>query len=458
MKFIHLLISTLSLLISCGTPKHGNYDMVISNVNLIDGTGSAMQSHVNVYIQDGKINAIGTTPVTQTENVIDGTDKYLIPGLFDCHAHTSSYQEDLPRFIHFGITNILCPGGSKTTNEYFSNMRAMGDQDSLPAPRVFHTSQHFTMEGRHPVKTYPGGSWEEGKTVFYLRDTLQIESLVKQVVEYPIVGIKLTIEEGPAPPFVERMPQALVNKVAQEARKNGTEVFAHVSDNTELSMALQAGIKNILHFTGVDLHFKNDKALIDSIYNSDLSWVTTLMLDKSFIYPLHNDWIEEVEKLSLFNPDEVRMLRDPAQVKQAQQMSVLYKEYFGIESIALKAIIEPQVADIKILVENGVNMVMGTDTGNNFIFPGYSLHEEMQLMELGGLAPLDIIKMASFNAAKMLKVLDSQGSLEAGKVADMVLLDKNPLETISNTLSINTVVKNGKIQRRINPSLSLVKK
>ncbi|MEQ9413708.1 MAG: hypothetical protein RIF39_07745, partial [Cyclobacteriaceae bacterium] len=205
MRVIYCII--FLLLLGCSSHPPTAYDLIISNVNLIDGTGRDMRSNVNVYIQDGKINAIGTTPVTQSENVIDGTDKYLIPGLFDCHAHTSSYESDFPRFMHYGITNILCPGGSKTTIDYFAKMSALGSQDSLAAPRVFHTSQHFTMEGRHPVKTYPGGSWVEGETVFYLKDTLQIESLIKQVVEYPIVGIKLTIEDGPAPPIVERMPQ-----------------------------------------------------------------------------------------------------------------------------------------------------------------------------------------------------------------------------------------------------------
>lgn len=180
------------------------------------------------------------------------------------------------------------------------------------------------------------------------------------------------------------------------------------------------------------------------------------MLDKSFIYPLHNDWVERVEKTGLFNPEDVKLLRDPTQIKQAKQMRLMYKN-FGIDDPTLKNIIEPQVAEIKILYENGVNMVLGTDTGNNFIFPGYSLHEEMQLMELGGMTPLDIIKMASFNAAKMLNVLETQGTIEAGKVADMILLDKNPLETISNTLSINTVFKHGKIQRRLIQPFSTVK-
>ena len=78
------------------------------------------------------------------------------------------------------MTSILVTGGSKCTNDYFKEMRDMGAQDLIPAPRVFHTSQHFTMEGKHPVKTYSSNDWIDGKTVFFLRDTLQIESIVKQ--------------------------------------------------------------------------------------------------------------------------------------------------------------------------------------------------------------------------------------------------------------------------------------
>ena len=73
----------------------------------------------------------------------------------------------------------------------------------------------------------------------------------------------------------------------------------------------------------------------------------------------------------------------------------------------------------------------------------------MQLLELGGMKPLEIIKMGTFNAAKMLKIADTQGSIEAGKLADIILLNKNPLETINNTLTIHTVIKNGVVQKRL---------
>lgn len=443
------LLLILILLSACSSKQEPEFDLIISNVNIIDGTGSKIKSGQNVYIKENLIHSINSSEIVQTKNIIDGSGKYLIPGLFDCHAHTSDYENDFPKFIHFGVTSIFCPGGSKTTNDYFAKMRKLGEQDSLPSPRVFHTSQHFTMEGRHPVKTYPQGSWIEGETVFYLRDTLQIETLVAQVSKFPIAGIKLTIEEGPTPPFVERIPQVFVNKVVKEAKKNGTEVFAHVSDNTELSMALKADIKNIIHYTGIDLDFERDKQMIDSIYQNDISWVTTMMIDKSLIYALYPEWIEQIEKMNLFDSTDVSRLKDPSSIERAKQFCVMLENYFGIENPNFENIIIPYIEEIKVLNENGVNMVLGTDTGNTFIFPGYSLHEEMQMMELGGIKPLQIIKMSTHNAAKMLKILDTHGTIEEGKFADLVVLDKNPLDSIMNTLSINIIVKNGKIQKRI---------
>jgi imidazolonepropionase-like amidohydrolase len=100
------------------------------------------------------------------------------------------------------------------------------------------------------------------------------------------------------------------------------------------------------------------------------------------------------------------------------------------------------------LIKNGIIFALGTDSGF-FVLPGYSLHEEMQLFELGGMDQLDIIEMTTLNAAKMMHAQDSLGSIENGKIANMILLDKNPLESINNTLAINKVIKRGVIQKRI---------
>lgn len=448
MKIIALLICIC--FVSCSDTESENYDVIISNVNLIDGTGSPMQNNVNICIKDKKIAKIEKGNTGVGDVIIDGTGKYIIPGLFDCHTHTTDYKADFPRFTHFGVTSILITGGSKCTNDIFANMRSMGEQDSIPAPRIFHTSQHFTMDGKHPVKTYDSKDWVDGKTVFFIKDTLHIESLVEQVSKQPIAGIKLTVEDGPLPPFVDRMPQEFVNKVVKEANKFGLDVYVHASDNVEMKMAEEAGVKNYLHYVMIDLDWKRDSLLIAGLKENNSTIVTTLMLKKSWLYPLQPDWIQKLKEVNIYPNEEINYLSHPA--RKGKSLGILKgRKFMRDDKIpTLLSMVRNQMYDLKALQKDNINVVLGTDTGNEFILPGISLHEEMQIMELGGFEPLDIIKMATHNAAKMLKKLDVLGTIEEGKYADMILLDRNPLDSISNTLSINHVIKNGRIQKRLN--------
>nr|WP_321237567.1 amidohydrolase family protein [uncultured Psychroserpens sp.] len=436
-------------LMTCSSEKLEEYDLIIANVNLIDGTGSEIKTGVNVYIKENIIESINSNKIQQKENVIDGSNKYIIPGLFDSHVHISNYQDEFPKLIHFGVTSIFVTGGKIATNDYYSQMRDLANQDSIPAPRVYHTSQIFTVEGKHPSYANLSGDWRDGENIYFISDTLQIEQLVKQVALKPIKGIKLVIEDGVQPPFSERIEQTIINKINDEALKNGTRIFAHISDNVELKMALDAGIYNFVHFTGVDIDSMYDKQLIEQIRGKRVSWITTLMLDKSMIYPNHPEWVSS-ELLGIYGVQNFKNLTNPLFKFRAEESIQYYKDNYSFENPTLKEIVQFQVDDIKMLTEIGVNMVSGTDSGNPFILPGYSIHEEMQLLELGGMDRMKIIEMTTRNAARMLNVSDRLGTIEVGKLADLVLLDKNPLDSIENTLSINLVVKNGKIQKRIN--------
>lgn len=442
------------LLLGCDSEFAESYDLVIANVSLIDGVVDKLQAGVSIGIREGKIVEIRAGELTGGKVQVDGTGKYLIPGLFDCHIHTTDYEADFPRFIHYGVTSVFITGGSRCTDEYYAAMRKQGNQDSIPAPIVFHTSRHFTMEGRHPSKTYPSGSWQDGRSIFYLTDTAQISRLVEQVSHSPISGIKLTIEDGPAPPFVDRIPQAFVNQTVREARRYELEVFAHVSDNIELEMAIRAGVQNLVHFTGVDLDLQDEAQLelLDQLFARNPDWITTLSLDKSFLYPLHPEWFHEPAMLPEYQEMEHHLTT--WDTRKAQMYQTVLMETFNSDELSLSSFSRPQVEQIKFLQQNGVNMVLGTDTGNRFIFPGYGLHEEMQLLESGGMDRMEILKMGTIHAAKMLHAQDSLGSIEVGKLANFVLLEENPLEDIRHTLEIDQVIKRGVVQRRLSVSYS----
>ena len=85
----------------------------------------------------------------------------------------------------------------------------------------------------------------------------------------------------------------------------------------------------------------------------------------------------------------------------------------------------------------------GTDVGNRYILPGFSLHEEMELLELGGFKPLEILKMATINAAELIDADDSLGSVEIGKIADLVVLARDPRASIAHLRDIDMVIKGG---------------
>ena len=427
----------------CGfAPPVERYDLAIAGVTLIDGNGGPPRQDVSVYVRDGRIAAVADARQQRTaETVVDGAGKYLVPGLIDAHAHPFPVEESFPEFVRHGVTSILIPGCSVCSPENLARARALSTSGELAAPRVFHTSQHFTMEGRHPVKTYPSPDWVEGRTVYFLREQGDAAGAVEAVADQPIVGIKLTIEDGPVPPLVEMIPVERVREVVEAAHERGLEVFAHVSSVKGLRVAEAGGVDHLLHFVGLDIDWARDAAMIDRLRQRDPSWVTTLMVDKALLYPLHPQWLEALEASGVADADEI--LRLQASRSAGRSLEVLEQLYPGRRP-TLEGILGPQVEDLRGLHDRGFSLVVGTDTANRFIFPGRSVHEEMEILALG-FEPSEILPIATRNAAAMLGALDELGTLEVGKRADMVLLEADPLEDIRNVRRIGGVWRDGQL-------------
>ncbi len=436
-----LFLAVGSILQSC----QGTYDMVVENVTLIDGTGAPPQTQANVYVRDGRVAAISTGSRSgRASSVVDGSGRFLIPGLIDAHAHPFPIARTFPQFAHFGVTSILIPGCGDCSNENLARTRELAASGSIPAPRVFHTSQHFTMVGRHPVKTYPGPKWVEGETVYYLRTTDDAERFVAEVARQPIVGIKLTIEDGPAPPFVETIPTEFVEAVVEAAHRHDLRVLAHVSTIEHVRIAETAGADDILHFVGVDIDWDTDLEMIQRLRQRDPSWVTTLMIDKSFLYPANAEWLQAAIATGQYRPSELEELPGAESPRVSPK---ILAQLYGISDPTLENVMRPQLEDLRQLHGMGFNLVAGTDTGNDYIFAGLSLHEEMELLGMV-FSPTEVIPMATSNAARILGAADELGTIEVGKWADMLLLDRDPLQDIRNTRSIVNVFKAGQLLER----------
>ncbi|GEM_PF-992719 len=457
--FFTLIFFTV-LLASCNSTKNQEYDLAIYHINLVDGTGSPMKENVNIYVSDGKIIEISSEllPGATAKSEFDGTGKYLIPGLMEAHAHPSridvdttarkSYNHQFKTMVHFGITSTILFGGGRGSYANMKELQESAENGNIISPRVFYSSPIVTTEGGHPYKTYPSSVWVDGETIYYLKDAGHAKKIVSEAKENGAIGIKLVVEDGPTPPFVERMDSSLINSIVREAHSASLPVYAHTSDIEEVRICMKAGIDNLVHFLGTDIPDETDEDLMNEMVKRGVSWITTLTLGKSlFFYRMHPEWLERPEIADVYDSSLVNALKSQVNFEASKG---LLKEITGNDTLTFAEFLLPVTADVKKAHDAGINIVLGTDVlGDDYVLAGFSLHEEMEIMQMGGISPLQIIKMATYNGAKMLGIEKDYGSVEKGKFADFVILMENPLSDITHTLSIEKVFKSGLEQPRI---------
>lgn len=454
----YLIIAIIGILIHF--QENENYSLVIRNINLIDGTGGPMQSNVDVYIKNGKIAKIKPTASFKfkSDKIIDGSGKYLIPGLIESHAHSSSIDVDTVKrknyphrykaMIHYGVTSALILGGGSGSYDQMQELQSASASGKIIGPHIYYSSILLTKEGAHPMKTYNSPNYINGKTVLLINDSSDVNKIVKEAKVNGALGIKLIVEDGPMPPFIERISNELIKKVTIAAHSHGLPVFAHISDKEELKACVEAGIDVLAHFAGILLDEQKDRELIKKMAEQKMMVITTTSIVKSLtFYRINPHWLDRPEIVNVYDSQYVSQLKYPGMEDMGRDV---LNHFTGGEMINFSSFANLLVKDFIILNEAGVNVALGTDIGgDNFIFAGLSMHEEMETMVLGGINPLEVIKMATLNGAQLLGIENNYGSIETGKYADMIILNQNPLQDIKNTLDIHMVLKDGIQQQRI---------
>lgn len=459
MKYLLAFILSIPVLFSCSSEKNRKLSvgLAIKDVTIIDGTGEKPSSlPKTIYIKNERIYKIGKSEGISYTDSIDGKGKYVIPGLFDAHFHftkdSANISRNLKQLIHFGVTNIFLPGSSLAPYETMKMYDSLEKRDQLVSPGIEYASLILTLPGAHPIKTYPKPNfWINGQNVYTLQDTLDVPGIVKEAKDNGAIAIKLIVENGPTPPLIERIKPSWIKMIAREAHKNNLMLVTHVSDMEEVRLSVENGADALMHFISPSIDWQMDGEIMNEIKKKKIYWTTTLVMGKAFVsYPLHPEWLDS-EEWKIFDKEkkELRVSQE-----QARQFALeILKHHYKLTPEQWEDYTPQSLKDVNKLDSLGFKMVIGTDVGGyDYIMPGLSVHEEMQLYQKGGMNPSDIIKCATLNAAEMLKINEEYGSIEEGKFANMVLLDKNPLEDISNTLSINAVLKKGEIQERITNS------
>jgi imidazolonepropionase-like amidohydrolase len=383
--------------------------LVFNHVTVIDMTGAPPKPDMSVVIQGNRIVAIGKsskTRIPKAARVIDATRKFLIPGLWDMHVHLGDEEFDrrsfLSLFIANGVTGVRIMRGLA---EHFQWRKEI-EKGMLLGPRMFIAMQidDESQAQASQIREAARKAQREGADFFKVQDNL---------------------------------PRDAYFALMSEARSLGLPVEGHVPRSVTAAEASEAGQKSIEHLTGLD-EAKDDErkaeALI-SIFRKNGTWQCPTVNMRNNYAQLDDAGLASDPRLKYVKPSwRERWLR---MTKDAVNMP-------ASEWTNRRELMRKEKALVARMQRAGLGLLAGTDDANPYSYPGFSLHDELAILVEAGLTPMQALQTATLNPAKFLKRLDSLGTVEKGKLADLVLLDANPLENISHTKRIHAVVVHGK--------------
>jgi hypothetical protein len=375
--------------------------------------------------------------------VVDGTGKYLIPGLWDMHVHTWDYDSTDPLYIANGVTGVRNMDGPPNANKF----RADSAKKNIDTPRIYLAGP--IIEG------YPARSPDH----ITVRNAEEARAVVDEQKQNGADFIKV----------FDRLSRESYFAIIDEARRQSITVVGHVPFAISAWEASAAGQKSIEHMHAVPLACSSREAELRArLVASPNSWKlwNAIYLEAYQSYDdakcqrlvaefrRNGTWL--VPTLVAFrsaafsndpqfrNDDRLRyfsgLIRNPLERHFAGSRSNFDAEDFAVE----KDLFPRRKALIGRLFRAGVPLLAGSDTPNPFVFPGFGLHDELALLVESGVTPLGALQAATRNPALFLGIADKYGSITPGKRADLVLLDADPLQDIRNTTKISEVFLDGK--------------
>jgi len=445
-----LLILVFLIAASCVVTGQGSI-LAITHVNLIDATGAPVQTDMTVIVQGKQILQLGksdSTTIPKAARVVDGRDKYLIPGLWDMHVH-EIFGAWLPEdekitpllFVANGVTGVRDMGGDL---EALKKWRARIAEGTLLGPRMIISGP--MLDG--PVPQFPSSA--------PVKDAADGRRIVDELQKNGADFIKIQ----------SLVPRDGYFAAADEAKNVGIVFAGHVPDKVRATEASNAGQKSIEHLTGV---FEGCSTVEDelmaaprgpgrgkflSTYDPARAKVLIALFVKNqtwqvpTLYWERGEWL--IEQTSA-GPDPLAKYAPAAWRVRAWPMFTtgIEKDWSTDPFADREKFFQAELKMVGEMNRAGVPILAGTDTAAGVrVYPGFSLHEELELLVRAGLTPMEALQAATLNAGKYLGLADT-GTIEKGKRADLVLLDANPLQDIKNTRKIQSVVLAGRYFSRV---------
>lgn len=387
----------------------GTGTIAIVNVNLIDGNGGKALPNASVLIKEDKIIAVGSSKsiqIPKDAEIIEGKGMSLLPGLIDSHFHIDG-SEDLPSiFLQNGITSVRDPG---IWIEAYDQVRKSGKQN----PRLFLSGPH--LDGSPPA--YPNDA-------YVVRDEAEAVHHVNEVADQGSTVIKIYF----------RTPPGMIKAIADAAHKRGIPVTAHL-EITEAKQAIEAGLDGIEHITSFGLSLKPKREaekyrqamLVDNNFRKQGRYVSWAGIDLNSLL---------ADSLTRF------LVRKGTFVSPTLAIFEYQPGSGTTDTIKLKGFDKMMKFTAK-LQKAGVNIVLGSHSMVPYAKKGWAYQREMELFVESGISNAAVIHASTMVNARFFRIENQLGSIEKGKLADLILVKGNPLEDIKVMRNIEKVMING---------------
>lgn len=453
LNFLPALLVLTATLVSAQSGPEPDV-LVITNVDVIDTRQGITLPNLTVIIKHGRIDSIakhGIIGSSHKTKVVNGSGKYLIPGLWDMHVHSAGGPAApwdagiiLPLYIANGITGIRDMGGSLQLLKQRNDTIRRGD---LLGPHMF-ISGPFLNGGKPYEYSIATNTPEEARQA--------VDELASEHVDF----IKI----------LSQLSRDTYFAVADESKKQKLSFVGHVPESISAGEASAAGQRSIEHLSGLTMACSREEAELRkqrveaaahadnkafhaagmrSLDTFDPERARALFAEfkqnQTWQVPTLSWWSVQTQpdSISFSNP---RLKYVPASVRKSVDWNPEHIKQST--SPALLADVEKAVSRYSELThalnEAGVPMMAGTDSPDPYVFPGFSLHDELVLLVQSGLTPAQALRAATYNPALFMGKSE-YGTADRGMVADLVLLDADPLLDIHNTQKISAVVLGGKL-------------
>jgi hypothetical protein len=431
-----LLLSLLAPGPACA-PAASDATLAITHVTIVDGTSPTPRADQTVLIRGNRIVAVGpasSTRLPASARTIDGEGKFLIPGLWDMHVHTvvPAGREVLRLYVANGVLGLRDMASEWNELKQWRREIAAG---TLVGPRII-----------------AAGPYIEGGDVpiphLLARTPMEAEAAVDSLVRLGVDFVKLH----------SQLSREVYFAAARAARSRGLRVAGHVPRSITPEEASDSGIGSIEHMLQVPVRCTPAESLalqprfpIQRVLGPCTSRDLRPMFERlarngTRVVPTLVAAVEIARwpKRDLPGDAFARFLPDTLRRFVAAIFPMPDSIPAGADQVGL-AMLEKRVDLVGAMHRAGVVVLPGTDAPLRNSPPGFGLHQELAFLARAGLTPFEVLRAATLEPVRYLGLEDSLGSIEAGKIADLVLLTADPLSDVKNLSSVDLVLANGRV-------------